>query len=358
MERGYSVAKVLMKGNEAIAEAALRAGCEAFFGYPITPQSEIPEYLSREMPKRGGIFLQAESELSAMNMVMGASASGGRVMTSTSGPGYCLKLETLAVMTLTRLPAVIVVIQRSGPGFGTMKAAQEDYRMNGNGGYKVVTMAPATIQEAAEMTFEAFDIADQYRNPVVVMADAIIGQMMEGVDFDKLPAMRANLPQKDWALHGSNARGGKPYFHFVAEGRGHYEEKHHAETVLYPEMVKNETRVEIVDVKDADIVLAAYGTAARMCRSIMAEMDGEIKLGLIRPKTLWPFPYEAFDEIGPNCKAILCPELNIVGQMIDDVRIAAAGRWPVAHVGDTAEDFLQPENIEDAVRKLWKEVKG
>lgn len=350
------MAKVLMKGNEAIGEAAIQAGCQAFFGYPITPQSEIPEYLAREMPKRGGVFLQAESELSAMNMVMGASASGARVMTSTSGPGYCLKLETLAVMTLTRLPAVVVVIQRSGPGFGTMKAAQEDYRMTGNGGYKVVTLAPSTIQEAAEMTFEAFDIADKYRNPVVVMADAIIGQMMEGVDFAQMPSAYSDLPAKDWALHGSNARGGKPYFHYVAEGRSHYGEKHEAETVLYPQIIENETRVEIVDVKDADIVLASYGTAARMCRSIMAENKGPIKLGLIRPKTLWPFPYKVFDEIGPNCKAILCPELNIVGQMIDDVRIAAAGRWPVTHVGDTAQDFLQPENIQQAIQQLWQEV--
>lgn len=349
------MAKVLMKGNEAIAEAALRAGCQAFFGYPITPQSEIPEYFAREMPERKGIFLQAESELAAMNMVMGASASGARVMTSTSGPGYCLKLEALSTMTLTRLPAVIVVVMRSGPGFGTMKAAQEDYRMNGNGGYKVVTLAPTTIQEAADMTFEAFDIADAYRNPVVIMADAIIGQMMEGVDFDRMPAPRTGLPEKDWALHGSAARGGKPQFHYIPDGRTHYGEKHYCETVLYPEMIKNETRVETSGLEDADIVLAAYGTAARMCKSVQEELGGTLKIGIIRPKTLWPFPYEAFDAIGPNCKAILCPELNIMGQMIDDVKIAAAGRWPVTHVGDTAEDFLQPEQIAEKVLNMWKE---
>ena len=347
-----------MKGNEAIAEAALRAGCQAFFGYPITPQSEILEYLAREMPVRGGVILQAESEIAAMNMVMGASASGGRVMTSTSGPGFCLKLEALSVMTLTRLPAVIVLIQRSGPGFGTMKASQEDYRMNGSGGYRTVILAPSTIQEAADMTFEAFDIADQYRNPVIVMGDAIIGQMMEGVDFDRMPAPRENLPEKEWALHGSSARGGKPYFHYVAEGRTHYEEKYYAETELYPTIIRNETRVEIVDVENADIVLTAYGTAARMCRSIMALGVENIKLGLIRPKTLWPFPYEAFDRIGSECKAVLCPEINTIGQMIDDVRIAAKGRWPVVHVGDTAEDFLQPQGIEHAVKTLWEELRN
>ncbi|MDD4583026.1 MAG: 3-methyl-2-oxobutanoate dehydrogenase subunit beta [Eubacteriales bacterium] len=351
------MAKILMKGNEAIAEAAICAGCQAFFGYPITPQSEIPEYFSRELPKRSGVFLQAESELAAMNMVMGASASGARVMTSTSGPGYCLKLEALAAMTLTRLPAVIVVVMRNGPAFGTMKAAQEDYRMIGNGGYKVVTLAPCNVQEAANMTFEAFDIADQYRNPVVIMADGMIGQMMGGVDFDKIPVPRTGLPEKTWALHGKNSRGGKPVFHFLPEGRTHYGEKHEAETVLYPEITRNETRVEIVDVEDADIVLAAYGTAARMCRVAVEELGGKIKLGIIRPKTLWPYPYDAFKKIGSNCKAIVCPEINIIGQMIDDVRIAAAGRWPVYHVGDSATDFLTPDRIVEKVSQVWKEVK-
>ncbi len=351
------MAKVLMKGNEAMAEAAIRAGCKAFFGYPITPQSEIPEYFSRELPKRDGIFLQAESELAAMNMVMGASASGARVMTSTSGPGYCLKLEALAAMTLTRLPAVVVVVMRNGPAFGTMKAAQEDYRMIGNGGYKVVTFAPSNVQEAADMVFEAFDIADQYRNPVVVLADGMIGQMMGGVDFDKVPKKRTSLPEKTWALHGKNSRGGKPEFHFLPEGRSHYGEKHYAETVLYPEITRNETSVEIVNVEDADIVMAAYGTAARMCRAAVEELGDKVKLGMIRPRTLWPFPYEAFEKIGPNCKAIVCPEINIIGQMIDDVRIASAGRWPVYHVGDTSEDSLTPEGIVEKVSEVWEVVK-
>lgn len=351
------MSKVLMKGNEAMAEAAIRAGCKAFFGYPITPQNEIPEYFSRELPKHQGIFLQAESELAAMNMVMGASASGARVMTSTSGPGYCLKLEAIAAMTLTRLPAVIVVVMRNGPAFGTMKAAQEDYRMIGNGGYKVVTLAPSNVQEAAEMVFEAFDIADKYRNPVVILADGMIGQTMGIVDFDKMPAPRENLPEKTWALHGKNSRGGKPMFHFIPEGRTHYGEKHEAETVVYPEITKNETRVEINNVEDADIVLVAYGTAARMCKVAEEKLGGEIRIGVIRPKTLWPFPYDSIKQIGPNCKAIICPEINIIGQMIDDVRIAAAGKWPVYHVGDSATDFLTPERIIEQVSQVWKEVK-
>lgn len=351
------MSKVLMKGNEAMAEAAIRAGCKAFFGYPITPQNEIPEYFSRELPKHQGVFLQAESELAAMNMVMGASASGARVMTSTSGPGYCLKLEAIAAMTLTRLPAVIVVVMRNGPAFGTMKAAQEDYRMIGNGGYKVVTLAPSNVQEAAEMVFEAFDIADIYRNPVVILADGMIGQTMGIVDFDKMPAPRENLPEKTWALHGKNSRGGKPMFHFIPEGRTHYGEKHEAETVVYPEITKNETRVEINNVEDADIVLVAYGTAARMCKVAEEKLGGEIRIGVIRPKTLWPFPYDSIKQIGPNCKAIICPEINIIGQMIDDVRIAVAGKWPVYHVGDSATDFLTPERIIEQVSQVWKEVK-
>ncbi|GHU63771.1 3-methyl-2-oxobutanoate dehydrogenase subunit VorB [Clostridia bacterium] len=349
--------KVLMKGNEVIAEAALRAGCRAFFGYPITPQNEIPEYFAREMPLRNGTFIQAESEIAAMNMVMGASASGARAMTSTSGPGYCLKLEALAAMTLTRLPAVVVVVMRNGPAFGTMNAAQEDYRMNGNGGYKVVTFAPSTIQEAADMTFEAFDIADQYRNPVVILADGMIGQMMGSVDFDKLPAKREHLPEKTWALHGRGQRNGKSEFLFIAEGKNHYQEKYDAETILYPEIKANETSVEIVDVEDADIVMCAYGTAARMCVAAVEAIGSEVKLGLIRPRTLWPFPYETFGQIGDPCKAIICPEINIIGQMIDDVRIASAGRWPVHHVGDSATGPLTPDGIIEKVKEVWKEMK-
>lgn len=351
------MSKVLMKGNEAIAEAAIRNGCDAFFGYPITPQSEIPEYFSREMPPRGKLFLQAESEIAAMNMCMGASASGARVMTSTSGPGYCLKLEALAAMTLNKLPVVVTIVMRNGPAFGTMKASQEDYRMTGNGGYQVVKLAPSTVQEAAEMAYQAFDIADQYRNPVVIMADGMIGQMMGGVDFDAMPNKRENLPEKDWALHGSNSRGGKPVLHLPPMGAEHFATKHWQETVLYPSIIENEVQVEIKSVEDADLVLCAYGTAARMCKQVMEEMDGTLKIGLIRPKTLWPFPYKAFNQIGENCKAIICAEMNIIGQMIDDVRIASNGRWKVQHVGDSAMNFLTPADIKNKVEEVWKEIK-
>ena len=205
------------------------------------------------------------------------------------------------------------------------------------------------------MVYEAFDIADQYRNPVVVMADGMIGQMMGTVDFEKMPARRQNLPEKTWALRGSASRGGKNSALLFPVGPAHYAAKSEAETELYPALVRNETRVEVTDVEDADLVFAAYGTAARMCRAAAEELAGKMKIGFIRPKTLWPFPYEAFDRIGPKCRAIICPEINILGQMIDDVRIAAAGRWPVYHAGDTAGDFLTPENIIRKAEEVWEE---
>jgi 2-oxoglutarate ferredoxin oxidoreductase subunit alpha len=185
----------------------------------------------------------------------------------------------------------------------------------------------------------------------------MIGQMMGIADFDKVPERRKTLPEKDWALHGKNSRGGKPIMHFIPEGRTHYGEKYEAETVLYPEITRNETRVEIVNVEDADIVMTAYGTAARMCNVAVEELGGSIKLGLIRPQTLWPFPYGAFEKIGPKCKAIICPEINIIGQMIDDVRIASSGRWPVHHVGDSATESLTPRRIVEKVSAIWEEVK-
>ena len=352
------MAKVLMKGNEAIAEAAIRAGCKAFFGYPITPQSEIPEYFSRELPLVGGTFIQAESEIAAISMVMGASASGARVMTSTSGPGYCLKLETIAAMTLTRLPAVITVVMRNGPAFGNMKAAQEDYRMNGNGGYKVVMLAPSTVQEAAEMTFEAFDIADHYRNPVVILADGMIGQMMGSVDFDLIPPSNFREIKKEWALHGRGSRNGVPIFHYVPEGRSHYQEKHYAETVLYPSIEKNEVRYEASGLEDADIIITAYGTAARMSRLAInqfSEQNPNINIGYVRPKSLWPFPYDVYQKIGAKCRLVICPEINIIGQMIDDVKIAVQGRFPVIHVGDSQDEGLRPNNILNMLNEKSKE---
>jgi 2-oxoglutarate ferredoxin oxidoreductase subunit alpha len=346
-----------MKGNEAIAEAALRAGCQAYFGYPITPQNEIPEYMSREMPNNSGIYLQAESELAAINMVLGASASGARVMTSSSGPGICLKLEGISSMCITRLPAVIVDVVRSGPGMGDLAAAQEDYKMAGNGAYKIPTFLPSTVQEAAQMTFEAFDIADQYRTPVMILADGMIGQMMEGVDFDKLPARRANLPEKTWRMAGTREKGYRTQMSLHPDGPLCYV-TNMLETQIYPEIIKNETKVEITNVEDADIVFVAYGTAARMAKSVIMDTVGSgIKIGIIRPMTAWPFAYDAFNKINPDCKAIIVPEINIMGQMIDDVKIAASGRWPVYHCGNTKAGPMNTDDIAAKLNEVWEEVK-
>ena len=349
------MARVLIKGNEAIAEAALRAGVQAFFGYPITPQNEVPEYLAREMPKRGGIFLQSESELAGINMVLGASAAGARVMTSSSGPGLCLMLEAISSMALTRLPCVIVDVVRSGPGMGDLSPAQEDWKLAGNGAYKIPILIPGTVQELANMVFEAFDIADQYWTPVLVLADGMLGQMMEPVDFDKLPAKREGLPDKPWRLTGISEKGYRTMMQ-LTYGRPLTEFTDRFEHETMPAIIANETRYEAYGVEDADIVVTAYGTAARMAKAAIKELDTDLKIGFIRPLTAWPFPAEPYEKIGPNCKAVFCPEINTIGQMIDDVRIAVAGRAPVYHIGNTADSSLTTEIIVDALQDYLKGV--
>lgn len=347
------MARVLMKGNEVIAEAAIRAGVDAFFGYPITPQNEVPEYMARELPKHGKIYLQSESELAGINMVLGASAAGVRAMTSTSGPGICLMLEAISSMALTRLPAVIVDVVRSGPGMGDLAPAQEDWKISGNGAYKVPILIPGNVQELANAVFEAFDIADQYGTPVIVMADGMLGQMMEPVDFDLLPAPRKNLPEKPWRMAGTGVKGyrtqmqltyGRPLTEFTA--------KFEQETM--PEIIRNETRYVAENLEDADIVVTAYGTAARMAKSAIRQIDPSVKVGFIRPQTAWPFPAEAYAKIGPNCKAVFCPEINTIGQMIDDVRIAVAGRFPVYHIGNTAQGPMNEDDIINALNEYQK----
>ena len=278
------MARILMKGNEAIAEAALRAGVEAFFGYPITPQNEVPEYLSREMPKRGAIYLQSESELSGANMILGASAAGARVMTSTSGPGLCLMLEAMSSMALTRLPAVFVDVVRSGPGMGDLAPAQEDWKVSGNGAYKIPILLPGNVQELAEMVYEAFDIADQYWTPVLVLADGMLGQMMEPVDFDKMPARRENLPEKTWRMASVGEKGYRTCMQ-LTYGRPLTEFTDRFENETMPAIKANETRYEAYGLEDADIVVTAYGIAARMAKAAVKELDPSVKVGFIRPKT-------------------------------------------------------------------------
>ena len=296
------MAKVLLKGNEALAEAALAAGCRFYSGYPITPQTEILEYLSWRMEDVGGTFIQAESELAGINMVLGAAAAGARALTTSSGPGFSLKQEGISYLVAADLPAVIVDVMRIGTGLGDIAQGQGDYwqltRGGGHGDYHTLVLAPASVQENADMMAEAFDLAEKYRHPVLIASDAAIGQMIEAVEIPK------------FIEHDINK---------------------------YAEMEQREQRYECIQVEDAEVVLVAYGISSRVCREAVeiAREEG-FKLGLIRPITLWPFPVKAFEQ-AKEAKAFLTVEMNILGQMVDDVKLATGGRYPVDHYGSIFE---------------------
>ena len=349
------MAKVLMKGNEAIGAAAIEAGCKYFFGYPITPQSELPEYMARELPKIDGVFLQAESEIAAINMVYGAAGTGARAMTSSSSPGISLKQEGISYIAGAELPCVIVNIMRGGPGLGSIQPSQTDYfqatRGGGNGDYRLVVLAPANVQELVDLIIEGFDIADQYRNPVMILGDGMIGQMMEPVEF-KSPKKRELLP-KDWATVGTGGRR-KPNIinslYLAAEEL----EKHNIKLQeKYKEIKENEVKVESYNIEDADVVIAAYGTTSRIARTAISQLEKEgYKVGLIRPITLWPYPYDEFDKISDKCKGILTVEMN-TGQMIDDVKIAVKGKYPVYFHGRTGGMIPTPNEIIEKVKEIY-----
>lgn len=352
------MAKKLMKGNEALGEAAVQAGCRYFFGYPITPQNEIPAYLARRLPEVGGIFLQAESEVAAINMVYGAAGSGARVLTSSSSPGISLKTEGISYIAGAQLPCVIVNIVRGGPGLGGIQPAQSDYfqatKGGGHGDYRLIVLAPSTVQELVDLTMEAFDIADAYRNPVMILGDGIIGQMMEPVEFN--PPKKRDLPEKNWATTG--AKGRKPNvinsLHMAPEGL----EKHNLMLqAKYQEIVEKETKYEMWQTDDAEIVLVAYGTTARICKTVVQQLRKEgIKVGLIRPITLWPYPEKAFNEVIDTAKAFLTVEMS-TGQMVEDVRLAVNGRKPVYFYGRTGGMIPTPQEIAEKVRELAGGVK-
>lgn len=351
----------IWKGSEAIAEAAIRAGCRGFFGYPITPQNEIPEYMSLKMPQAGGVFVQAESEVAAINMVYGAAASGIRAMTSSSSPGVSLKQEGISYMVGAQLPAVVVNVMRGGPGLGSIQPAQGDYyqatRGGGNGDYRTVTLAPANIQEAVDLMFDAFDIADQYRNPVMVLADGLIGQMMEPIVWKEHTPRQ--LPEKTWATNG---RGDRDHNNFItslfidAEGC----EKHNnflAEKCA--EMEKNECRWEELMLKDAEVVIVAYGTPSRIAQSAAENLRKQgIKAGVFRPITLWPFPTKRLREIAEteSVKAFVDVEMSL-GQMLDDVNLAVAERKPVKFYGRAGGVIPTVSEVEQAAREAYEEVK-
>ena len=350
----------IWKGSEAIAEAAIRAGCRGFFGYPITPQNEIPEYMSARMPAAGGVFVQSESEVSAINMVYGAAAAGIRAMTSSSSPGVSLKQEGISYMAGAELPAVIVNVMRGGPGLGSIQPAQADYyqatRGGGNGDYRTVTLAPASIQEAVDLMFEAFDIADQYRNPVMVLADGLIGQMMEPLVWKEYKP-RA-LPAKTWAADGRKGRELNNFVtSLVVEAVDCEAHKRRLEK-KYQAMEENECRWEEILLEDAELVFVAYGTPARIAQTAADGLRRQgIRAGVLRPITLWPFPAKRLREIAsrPQTQLILDVEMSL-GQMLDDVKLAVAERKPVKFYGRVGGSIPSVSELERAATAAYVEV--
>lgn len=350
----------IWKGSEAIAEAAIRAGCRCFFGYPITPQNEIPEYMSLRLPQAGGVFVQAESELAAINMVYGAAASGMRAMTSSSSPGISLKQEGISYLVGAQLPAVIVNVMRGGPGLGSIQPSQGDYyqatRGGGNGDYRTVTLSPATLQEAVDLMQDAFDIADAYRNPVMVLADGLIGQMMEPIVWKDHPGR--TLPQKGWAADG---RRGRMHNNFVTSlyiGAEECEAHNLELNQKYAAMEANECRWEELMTEDAQLILVAFGTPARVAETAMNNLRAQgRKVGLLRPITLWPFPTARIRELAgkSHVKAFLDVEMNL-GQMLDDVNLAVNGQKPVKFYGRCGGAIPHVDEVEQAVQTALEEV--
>lgn len=346
--------KILMKGNEVIAEAALRAGCRHYFGYPITPQTEVAHYMARKMEQIGGTFVQAESEVAAINMVYGAASAGVRAMTSSSSPGISLKQEGISYAAGAELPMVIVDIVRCGPGLGGILPAQCDYfqmvKGGGHGDYHLVVLAPQSVQEMYELVVDAFNLADKYRNPVVVMGDGYMGQMMEAVEFRD--EEKIERYEKPWAACGSDMKRDHNVItsiYIEADVLEAHVDKLYAK---YKAIEENETRVEVYNCEDADVIVTAYGTCARVVRNVIkdaAKMG--IKVGLIRPITLWPFPTAAFEQYASVPKGFLCVEMS-KGQMIEDVRLALNGRNTVSFYGRTGGNVPAQKDILAEVLKI------
>lgn len=351
--------KVLMKGNEAVGAAAIRGGCRYFFGYPITPQNELPEYMSRELPKIGGVYLQAESEVAAINMVYGAAGCGARVMTSSSSPGIALKQEGISYIAGAELPCVIVNMMRGGPGLGGIQPGQSDYfqatRGGGNGDYRHIVYAPASVQELVDIMMQSFDVADQYRIPVLVLGDGMIGQMMEPVEFRDPP--KRELSPKSWATTGTEGKRKPNWINSLRLDPADLEIHNWELDAKHKEIEKNEVRWENYLTEDAEIVFVAYGTASRVVRnSVEALRQDGIKAGLIRPITLWPFPFQAFDALGTTVRALFTVEMSL-GQLVDDVKIAANGRWPVGFHGRPGGMVVAQNDIVAKGREFLEEVR-
>lgn len=351
--------KELWKGNEAIAEAAVRAGCDAYFGYPITPQNEIPEYMSRRMQEENRVFVQAESELAAINMVYGAAAAGMRAMTSSSSPGISLKQEGISYLIGAELPAVIVNMMRGGPGLGTIQPSQSDYfqatRSPGHGDGHMIVLAPSGIQEAVDLMQDSFDLADRWRTPVMMLADGMIGQMMEPIAWKQRPA--APAVDKPWATTGQGERGHTNFVTSLRLDSVDNEAFNEALQQKYADIGRQETRYEEVDCEDAELILVAFGTTARIALSAARKLRQEgIRAGLFRPITLWPFPTLALQQVAgrPNVRAVLTVEMS-AGQMVEDVRLALCGAKPVHFFGRTGGMIPEPAQVAQEIRRILKE---
>lgn len=351
--------RVLMKGTEACAEAAIRAGCRYFFGYPITPQNEVASYMSKRMPEVGGVYLQGESELASINMVMGASAAGARAMTSSSSPGISLMQEGISYMVGCQLPGVIVNFVRGGPGLGGIGPAQSDYfqatKGGGHGDYNLVVLGPSSIQELVDLMKDAFEIADRYRNPVLVLADGIIGQMMEAVQF-KFEIDPAELPEKTWALDGAKGRT-KRLINSLDLVPERLEQHNWNLQAKFAQAAETEVRWEEFMLDDAETVLVCFGTVARIAKKAIenARQKG-IKVGMIRPISLWPFPQTPFQKVMAGAKRFLVVEMN-AGQMLQDVRLAVCCQRPIRFSGKPGGTTFNPEMIEKLIWDLEEEGK-
>lgn len=354
------MAKEVWKGNEAIAEAAIRSGCKYFFGYPITPQNEIPEYFAEHLHEIGGCFLQAESEVAAINMVYGAAGCGKRVMTSSSSPGISLKQEGISYLCGAELPCVIVNMMRGGPGLGTIQPAQGDYfqatRGGGHGDYRHLVYAPATIQEATDYVRMAFDVADIYRSPVMILADGMIGQMMEAIEWSNIPLRE--LPAKDWATTGTENKRKPNIINSLYIDPNVCAEHNERLAKKYRDIEERETRWEQSNVDGCEVVLVAYGTPSRiaMASTKLLEKEG-IRAGVFRPITLWPFPSKALKRVAmqDSCKIVVTFELSM-GQMVDDVRIAIEGCRPVVFTGKAGGVVPTPNDVANFVRGSLEKI--
>jgi 2-oxoglutarate ferredoxin oxidoreductase subunit alpha len=355
------LAKELLKGNVAFAEAAIRAGCEAYFGYPITPQTEALEHMSKRMPELGRVFLQAESEVAAINMVYGAACAGVRVMSSSSSPGVSLMMEGLSYIAGSEVPVVLVDIMRGGPGLGNIAPSQGDYNQivkgGGHGDYRIITLAPATIQELIDLTVEAFDIAEQYRCIVVVLADGSLGQMMEPAVLPPMKPVRKFRERPEWALTGADARDPNVISSIYIDPA--------EEEVFNRKLLEKQARIEANEVRykefmldDAESAVVAFGTAGRIAQSAIksAREDGQ-KVGLLRPVSLYPYPYERVRALADQVDSILVVEMNS-GQMLEDVRLAVEGRVPVHFHGRLGGMVPLPDEVHAEIEKLFDKEKA